>query len=107
MVLKVIGIPCPKGANQARSFFDSMNNWARKEMSAPGLGYIIFEEIDGSLKQKDQFAKFIPEDSLRKYLKILIYLLVMLFSFHVQCLKLHMNLASAARDKIAIEARFN
>ena len=45
-----------------------MNNWAIKEMSAPGLGYIVFEEVDGSLKAKGPIAKFLPENALKQIL---------------------------------------
>ena len=39
----VKGIIVKNTANQPRSFFDKLNNWARDE-GAAGLGYIIFEE---------------------------------------------------------------
>ena len=57
---RVLGIPAPKSSMQPRSFFDNLNNWAKKEMNAPGLGYIIFEEVDGILTGKGPIAKFIP-----------------------------------------------
>ncbi len=59
---RVLGIPAPKSSMQPRSFFDNLNNWAKKEMSAPGLGYIIFEEVDGILIGKGPIAKFIPSN---------------------------------------------
>ena len=59
---RVIGIPAPKSSIQPRSFFDNLNNWAKKEMNAPGLGYIIFEEVDGILTGKGPIAKFIPSN---------------------------------------------
>ncbi len=59
---RVLGIPAPKSSMQPRSFFDNLNNWAKKEMNAPGLGYIIFEEIDGMLTGKGPIAKFIPSN---------------------------------------------
>jgi aspartyl-tRNA synthetase len=43
----VRAIPAPGAASQPRSFFDKMNDWARAEMNAPGLGYIVFEEEAG------------------------------------------------------------
>ncbi|WP_169545462.1 aspartate--tRNA ligase [Sneathiella aquimaris] len=43
----VRAIPAPGAGNRARSFFDKMNDWARKE-GAGGLGYIIFK--DGEAK---------------------------------------------------------
>ncbi len=39
----VRAIPAPGAANQPRSFFDKLNDWARGE-GAAGLGYVIFEE---------------------------------------------------------------
>ena len=66
---KVLGIPAPGSANKPRSFFDSLNDWARKEMNAPGLGYIIFEEQNGKIKGKGPIAKFIPDSVLEKICK--------------------------------------
>ena len=39
----VRAIPAPAAAAQPRSFFDKLNDWARADMGAPGLGYIVFE----------------------------------------------------------------
>ena len=39
----VRAIPAPGAAAQPRSFFDKLNDWARKE-GAAGLGYIVFAE---------------------------------------------------------------
>ena len=100
---EVIGIPCPKGVSQSRSFFDTMNNWAIKEMSAPGLGYIIFDEIDGSLTAKGPISKFIPEDSLKKIFEEsnLSFGDAIFFSCSVP--KTAYELASATRDRIGLE----
>ena len=54
----VRAIPAPGAAVQPRSFFDKLNEWARSEMKAPGLGYIVFEADGG----KGPIAKFIPTD---------------------------------------------
>jgi len=54
----VRGIPAPGAAAQPRSWFDKLNDWARAEMGAPGLGYIVFEADGG----KGPIAKFIPAD---------------------------------------------
>jgi aspartyl-tRNA synthetase len=54
----VRAIPAPGAAAQPRSFFDKLNDWARNEMKAPGLGYIVFEADGG----KGPIAKFIPPD---------------------------------------------
>ena len=40
----VRAIPAPNAASQPRSFFDKMNDWARKDEGAAGLGYIIFSD---------------------------------------------------------------
>ena len=61
----VRGIPAPGAAAQPRSFFDKLNDWARKEMEAAGLGYIIFEEVDGALAGKGPIAKFFPAEVLQ------------------------------------------
>src|SRR5215475_12350899 len=54
----VRGIPAPGAAAQPRSWFDKLNDWARTEMGAPGLGYVVFEADGG----KGPIAKFIPAD---------------------------------------------
>ncbi len=60
----VRAIPAPGAATQPRSFFDKMNDWARTEMGAPGLGYIVFEDEGGTLTGKGPIAKFIPVAAL-------------------------------------------
>jgi aspartyl-tRNA synthetase len=55
----VRAIPAPGAATQPRSFFDKLNEWARTE-GAPGLGYIVLDEENGSLIGKGPIAKFIP-----------------------------------------------
>ncbi len=57
----VRAIPAPGAGSQPRSFFDKLNDWARSEMKAPGLGYIVFEDEGGKLVGKGPIAKFIPE----------------------------------------------
>jgi aspartyl-tRNA synthetase len=54
----VRAIPAPGAAAQPRSFFDKLNEWARTDMGAPGLGYIVFDADGG----KGPIAKFIPAD---------------------------------------------
>jgi aspartyl-tRNA synthetase len=65
-IIKVGGvvraIPAPGAAAQPRSWFDKLNDWARQEMGAPGLGYIVFEAQGGSVEGKGPIAKFIPAD---------------------------------------------
>jgi aspartyl-tRNA synthetase len=54
----VRAIPGPGAASQPRSFFDKLNDWARKDMKAAGLGYITLEGGEA----KGPIAKFIPAD---------------------------------------------
>src|SRR5829696_2098846 len=56
----VRAIPAPDAAAQPRSWFDKLNDWARQEMGAPGLGYIVFEAQGNSIEGKGPIAKFIP-----------------------------------------------
>jgi aspartyl-tRNA synthetase len=57
-------IPAPGAASQPRSFFDKLVDWARNEMGAAGLGYIVFENDGGNITGKGPIAKFIPPDAL-------------------------------------------
>jgi aspartyl-tRNA synthetase len=59
---KVRAIPAPGAAAQPRSFFDKFNEWARSDLGAPGLGYIVFEADGG----KGPIAKFIPGEVQRQ-----------------------------------------
>lgn len=61
----VRGIPAPGAGDRPRSFFDKLNDWARKDQGAAGLGYIVFEEVDGALAGKGPIAKFFPVDILQ------------------------------------------
>jgi aspartyl-tRNA synthetase len=54
----VRAIPGPAAAAQPRSFFDKLNDWARQDMGAAGLGYVVFD-VDGG---KGPISKFIPPD---------------------------------------------
>jgi aspartyl-tRNA synthetase len=78
----VRAIPAPGAASQPRSWFDKLNDWARSEMGAAGLGYIVFEAEaarvsdrplvasqtkDGAPERgeavgKGPIAKFVPAD---------------------------------------------
>lgn len=60
----VRAIPAPNTADQPRSFFDKMDGWAKKEMQAPGLGYMRFGEEDGQLTASGPIAKFFSADAL-------------------------------------------
>ncbi|MBN8920696.1 MAG: aspartate--tRNA ligase [Rhizobiales bacterium] len=60
----VRAIPATGAAAQPRSFFDKLNDWARADLGAAGLGYIVVEADGG----KGPIAKFIPEDIQKKIL---------------------------------------
>ncbi|HEY1613198.1 MAG TPA: aspartate--tRNA ligase [Rhizomicrobium sp.] len=60
----VRAIPGPRAAFQPRSFFDKMVDWARGEMGAAGLGYIVFEDDGGKIAGKGPIAKFLSADVL-------------------------------------------
>ena len=57
-------IPAPETKNKPRSFFDKMDNWAKKEMQAPGLGYMRFVDEEGVLKATGPIAKFFSAEAL-------------------------------------------
>lgn len=61
----VRAIRAPAVSNQARSFFDKLNDWARGE-GAPGLGYVLFTDGEG----KGPIAKFIPVEAQVELKKI-------------------------------------
>src|SRR5436853_1338459 len=54
----VRAIPAPGAARQPRSWFDKLVEWARSDMGAAGLGYIVWEGDEG----KGPIAKFVPAD---------------------------------------------
>jgi aspartyl-tRNA synthetase len=58
----VRAIPAPGASVQPRSWFDKLNDWARSDMGAGGLGYIVFEAQGASVDGKGPIAKFIPAD---------------------------------------------
>ena len=61
----VRAIPAPGAAEKPRSFFDKLNEWARKS-GAGGLGYIIYD-ADGA---RGPIAKNLGADRLEKIKKI-------------------------------------
>lgn len=62
----VRAIPAPGAGKMSRKFFDDLNEWARTEFKAAGLGYVIFEDEGGKMVGKGPIAKFIPEPVLAK-----------------------------------------
>jgi aspartyl-tRNA synthetase len=65
----VRAIPAPGAAAQPRSFFDKLNDWARKDMQAPGLGYIVLDEEGGKLAGRGPIAKFLPQPVVERMAK--------------------------------------
>jgi len=57
----VRAIRAPKVSDKPRSFFDKLNDWA-KEIGAPGLGYITFENGAG----KGPIARFVGEEAQKE-----------------------------------------
>ena len=62
----VRAIPAPGAGAKPRKFFDDLNDWARAEFKAAGLGYVILEEEGGALTGKGPIAKFIPATVLQR-----------------------------------------
>ena len=60
----VRAIPAPGAARQPRSFFDKMVDWAKSDLGAGGLGYIVFEKEGERVSAKGPIAKFLPAESL-------------------------------------------
>jgi aspartyl-tRNA synthetase len=54
----VRAIPAPGAAAQPRSWFDKLVDWAKSDMGAAGLGYVVFEADGG----KGPIAKFVPSE---------------------------------------------
>jgi aspartyl-tRNA synthetase len=61
----VRAIPAPGAAAQPRSWFDRMVEWARGE-GAAGLGYIVFEQENGTTIGKGPIAKFLSPEAIKK-----------------------------------------
>lgn len=66
---QVQAIPAPNTHDKPRRFFDRLNDWAVKEMQAPGMGYIRFEEEDGQLVGRGPIAKFFQQDVIVRMAK--------------------------------------
>jgi aspartyl-tRNA synthetase len=57
----VRAIPAPGAASRPRSsFLDKMDEWAKSEMGAPGLGYIIFER--GKPESPESFGSSVEKE---------------------------------------------
>ena len=100
---EVIGIPAPDSSQKPRSFFDNLNNWARKEMNAAGLGYIVFDKRSSGVEGKGPIAKFIPSEIQEMILNKAGLKAGDSIFFACAKGKEVYDIAAAARDKIAID----
>ena len=100
---EVIGIPAPDSSQKPRSFFDNLNNWARKEMNAAGLGYIVFDKSSSGVEGKGPIAKFIPSEIQEMILNKAGLKAGDSIFFACAKGKEVYDIAAAARDKIAID----
>jgi aspartyl-tRNA synthetase len=62
----VRAIPAPGAAARPRSFFDKLNDWAREDQGAGGLGYVVF---DGG-EAKGPIARHLDEARLARLREI-------------------------------------
>ncbi len=100
---EVIGIPAPDSSQKPRSFFDNLNNWARKEMNAAGLGYIVFDKSSSGVEGKGPIAKFIPSEIQEMILNKAGLKAGDSIFFACAKGKEVYDIAAAARDKIATD----
>ena len=100
---EVIGIPAPDSSQKPRSFFDNLNNWAKKEMNAAGLGYIVFDKSSSGVEGKGPIAKFIPSEIQEMILNKAGLKAGDSIFFACAKGKEVYDIAAAARDKIAID----
>ena len=100
---EVIGIPAPDSSQKPRSFFDNLNNWAKKEMNAAGLGYIVFDKSSSGVEGKGPIAKFIPSEIQEMILSKAGLKAGDSIFFACAKGKEVYDIAAAARDKIAID----
>jgi aspartyl-tRNA synthetase len=63
----VRAIPAPGAAAQPRSWFDRLVDWARSDLGAAGLGYIVFDRaVADELEATGPIAKFVHIDLLTR-----------------------------------------
>jgi len=66
----VRAIPAPGATAQPRSFFDKLNDWAREDMKAPGLGYIGIGDVhDQGTVFTGPIAKFLSDEARLELMK--------------------------------------
>jgi aspartyl-tRNA synthetase len=56
----VRAIPAPGASEKPRSFFDKIDGWAKSEMGAAGLGYLIFEDAPLEAAELDALEVHLP-----------------------------------------------
>ena len=62
----VRAIPAPGAAAQPRSWFDKLNEWARSDLGAAGLAYVVLENDRGALSGKAGISKFVATAALKE-----------------------------------------
>jgi len=62
----VRGVPAPGAGAQPRSWFDKLNEWARADLGAAGLAYIVLEDNAGALAGKGGISKFLSPGALNE-----------------------------------------
>ena len=100
---EVIGIPAPDSSQKPRIVFDNLNNWARKEMIAAGIGYIVCDKSSSGVEGKGPIAKFIPSEIQEMILNKAGLKAGDSIFFACAKGKEVYDIAAAARDKIAID----
>jgi aspartyl-tRNA synthetase len=60
----VRAVPAPGAGAQPRSWFDKLNEWARADLGAAGLAYIVLEGTAGALAAKGGISKFLSPGAL-------------------------------------------
>src|SRR4051812_39169479 len=63
----VRAIPAPGAAAKPRSWFDGLNEWARSDLKAGGLAYIVFQKIEpAKVEAGGPIAKFMSPEVLQR-----------------------------------------
>ena len=59
-------IPAPGAAAQPRSWFDRLNEWARSDLGAAGLAYIVLDKQGEGLTGRGGISKFVSPGALQE-----------------------------------------
>jgi len=94
--VRVINVP--NSANQPRSFFDNLGDYAIKELEAKGLAWV---KVGENMELSGPVAKFIDEKSKKEMLKITGSKVNDSIFFIAESLKIAEKQAGAIRDEIA------